>query len=133
MEPHNPYTAEHKIKLSDGVERTLRFDTNAIVLLEQSTGLEFAQLLLIPGSFRNLRAALYAGLLRDAEKRREAWGLEKAGELLDPQRFPEVQKLVREALNEAVLGPAAEQKSPEPPASGSAATAKPRPGRGKKR
>jgi len=133
MDPHNPYTAEHKVKLSDGVERTLRFDSNAIVLLEQSTGLEFAQLLLIPGSFRNLRAALYAGLLRDAGKRREPWSLEKAGELLDPRQFADVQKLVREALNEAVLGPVAERKSPEPAASGSVATVPPRPGRGRKR
>jgi len=134
MDPHNAYTAERKIKLSDGIERTLRLDANAVVLLEEATGLTVGQLIGQRGaSFRTVRAALYAGLLRDAETRREPWSLERAGELMLAGSFAGLQDVIREALLEALLGPPAERKSPEPPASGSAATEPPRPGRGKKR
>lgn len=139
MDPHNPYRAEHKITLADGLEHTLRFDCNALVLLEEASGFAISQFLLLPPGFRPLRAAIFAGLAHERPAGRGVgstappgpWTLEAAGALIHPRDLLAIYKTVRDAILEAILGPEAERKSPEPEASGSAAALPG--GRGKKR
>jgi hypothetical protein len=76
-----------------GVERTLCFDYNAIVVAEKATGINLLKGMVSEVSATSLRGLLWAALLRDSPE----MTVEEAGALITPRNV----KAIHYALNRA--------------------------------
>lgn len=89
--------------------RNLRFDFNALCVLEEELGVSLTDLGdKLTGSlrFKDLRAIVWAGLLHEDE----GLTLKDVGKLLDPSKLLEVAEAVGKAFSMAFPEPAAEDK-----------------------
>lgn len=86
-----------KIKLSDGVERTIKFDLNAMAELEDKFGsVEAAFEQLDNNSIKALRFILWAGLVHEDENLTER----QVGSLIDMRFMGELMESLGKAFNE---------------------------------
>jgi len=84
-----------KIKLKDGVERTLVFDLNAMAELEDKYGsVDAAFEMLDKNSIKALRFILWAGLIHEDENLTER----QVGSLIDMQYMQEIMGTLGEAF-----------------------------------
>lgn len=123
----NRVRAEGWITLADGKERKVRFDMNAIIVLEEAIGAPIGRLKTLIdteqiSSVRLLRALLFAGLAGHSEGDKSLT-LESVGDLIDISRLGEIDALIMDLFNRSMHPGNA-------PATGEAA---PKNGTGKKR
>lgn len=98
-----------KIKLLDGVERTIKFDLNAMAELEDKYGsVEAAFNALDNNSIKALRFILWAGLVHEDENLTER----KVGSLIDMRYIEEIMGTLGEAFDADMPS---EQKDSENP------------------
>lgn len=85
-----------KITLLDGVERTLRYDLNAMAELEDRYGsVDAAFEAMDKNSIKAIRCVLWAGLLHEDESLTE----QKVGSLIDMQYLQTLMESVGQAFN----------------------------------
>lgn len=88
------------ITLNDGKERHLRYDYNALCLLEGELKIsivDIGRIMASSGTLTQIRAILWAGLIHEDE------GLTQkdVGNLIEPKEFPAVAKKIAEAFEAA--------------------------------
>lgn len=93
------------VKITLDRERTLRFDLNAMCLLEERGGLEPGKMATPSG----LRFLLYAGLRHEDPDLTE----EKVGALVDMDRLEEISEAVSRALSRHMPPAGQEQERPQ--------------------
>ena len=94
------------IVLADGKKRTLLFEFEAFLGLEQEFGITIEKMqedLLAGGALRNMRALLWAGLLHEDE----SLTLKDVGKLIEIKNFEAISDALAKAFTEAF--PAAEE------------------------
>jgi hypothetical protein len=84
-----------KIKINLDKERTLHYDLNALVDLEDMLGIPIPELASVKLSIRNIRSFLYAGLKHEDDTLTE----QKIGELVSLDNLHVVQEKITEAFS----------------------------------
>lgn len=89
----NKQRGEGKLMLGE-VERTLRYDLNALAELEDALGVPLSELGNIEMKIKNVRSILWAGLLHEDESLTE----KEVGKHITIDNMEEVQKAIGEAF-----------------------------------